>query len=1042
MVQTSHLSRDDLKRRVASIAARRAGVRIGLKGAAGVGKSFAVQAAIDYARLRHLIFAANSTDSAQAKTWLLALGAGVRQLPQQVQTALRRMARGDALEGRDVAQVFAISAISLAPCLIVVEDWHEATPAQREAWQQRLGGFASAPGAGVLVTSRDALPTDFEAFSLEGLSETESAALLQNEWGTGTLPPLMLEWVWTRTRGNPLFALEYLRDLRRQGQLWLDGGACHWREPVGVRLPTTVEAFVERTLDRVTDPAALHLLEAHALLGQHFEANDNAFWSAVTGLEPTELQATQVELEGFGLFNPSGLSHPLYREVSAARINRASRLEIARRACAYLESRDPIRAAQFAASAELGAERTLELHLNAAILETDPLRAVHHKAAACEFAVGEQALQLALESARVLIQADLKPVPRVTELGLRVQPDHLELLGLRARALARGGNLTSALELLTRIPEGQRDPAWWRWHALALLEAQDFAALYQLGQSRPELHLQDDAELTGGFAHWYVRNEDFEAAEELFAISLSKNTHPTARARLMLGQGVLMSYQRRWEEAQKQLLTTIKAFLDAIPKRLLANSWFNLGLMAQHLGCLTDAAERYTRSAQINLETGDDLRYATAQSSLAVLYYHAGHFEAAERAFLEARNNAALRAPSGDSIDRDGWLSDLYTVWSPPHGGALSLKYAHAGLRTARQIQDEHKLYKALYYAICAEITHGQVSVAERLCDEMATLSCPTHEAVMVVTARGITLDALGDRTAAIRMQQRALEMVADEAAQQIGATQIRLELARMHNDLEAARVELNYFRSIDFHPGLVLAERYFPALRKTVPAANPSAEWSLEVLGEIRLVSRGEVTPVRGAKRKALLALLLEAHLVGHAEARSTDLCAALYPNATDDEGKAAVKQLVFQLRAQLGAESLQTTPNGYALQGVDSDAERFLRGGDTRLWRGPYLADSEELGGRGLEPLGEALYTQLKRRVEAILIEDAAESARAARILLESEPFDTSALVLALRALQAQGNYVGISRMYKRSRETWLEVGEHLPERWTEFLEASPTG
>jgi hypothetical protein len=55
-----------------------------------------------------------------------------------------------------------------------------------------------------------------------------------------------------------------------------------------------------------------------------------------------------------------------------------------------------------------------------------------------------------------------------------------------------------------------------------------------------------------------------------------------------------------------------------------------------------------------------------------------------------------------------------------------------------------------------------------------------------------------------------------------------------------------------------------------------------------------------------------------------------------------------------------------------------------------------------------------------------------------MEAEPFDTDALALALRALQAQGSYVSISRMYKKSRESWLEVGERLPERWTEFLDS----
>ena len=265
----------------------------------------------------------------------------------------------------------------------------------------------------------------------------------------------------------------------------------------------------------------------------------------------------------------------------------------------------------------------------------------------------------------------------------------------------------------------------------------------------------------------------------------------------------------------------------------------------------------------------------------------------------------------------------------------------------------------------------------------------------------------------------------------------MQLEVARIRGDLDAARGLLEVFQALGFAPGETLCLRYFPALKPTaLTLQTTSNPVRLNVLGIFQLVQNGTELPLRGAKRKLMLALLLEAHLAGQPEVRAADLGEALYPNANDDEARAAVKQLAFRLRSQLGVNAIQTTINGYALHGVQSDAQSFLETGDANLWRGPYLADVQGSQAYALETVHEALYSQLKHRAEAFLTIEPAQSARLARILMEAEPFDTAALALALRALQAQGNYNGISRIYKRSRATWLEVGERLPDKWIDFL------
>ncbi|NJK43735.1 MAG: hypothetical protein HC933_05130 [Pleurocapsa sp. SU_196_0] len=119
-----------------------------------------------------------------------------------------------------------------------------------------------------------------------------------------------------------------------------------------------------------------------------------------------------------------------------------------------------------------------------------------------------------------------------------------------------------------------------------------------------------------------------------------------------------------------------------------------------------------------------------------------------------------------------------------------------------------------------------------------------------------------------------------------------------------------------------------------------------------------------------------------------------------------------------------------------VQSDARRFLETGDSSLWRGAYLAGIQGIEGYLLETVTAALYLQLEQCAKSLLGVEPAQSARLAQILLSMKPFDQAALALVLRALQKQKDYVGISRLYKRAIQSWLEVGEPLPQRWTDFL------
>jgi tetratricopeptide (TPR) repeat protein len=1028
--------REEWHHRLSNLEFRRSGVQLGLTGPAGIGKSFAARNALTTSGVRFVNFAANADAFQLARGWTDALTGQMRHLPQWVQSHLQRWARGEMPEMADLGQALAVAVRSLAPFAVLLEDWHEAGEAQRSHWESTLLALRGLPNIGVIVTSRNALPTHLEVIPLRPLTREEASALLEAELHEGSaLPMAMLDWVWERGRGNPLFLLEYVRDLRRRGHAWFDGQAWQWREPPADRRPITVEALIERSLDRVTDPRAMRVLEARALLG---ERDDPALWQAVTDLDQKAWNTALRELETQGVMRGPEFTHPLYREIALERSSPAVRQDIAARSCRHLEERDPVQAAEFAGLAGFDAVLTLEFHLRAvAALESDPSRAALQKARACEYAEGETRLRLALEAGRVLVQTNLKPVVRLMDSILRDHPDHLEALGLRARVLARLGDERGALSSLERIAPARRERRWYRWHALALVEAGQAQRLHRLVLEHESLNLEDDAEIATGVAQALVMQGRVETARALLERALGRNTDPEAKARLLIAQGAMLIITKHPRDGEVQLQRIVHEHSSHIPKRLLASTWFNLGVAAHQLNHLEDAAQRYHKSARIALEIGDQQRYLSAQSALGGLYFDLGDFEAAERALLEGRSLNQTFPPSRDVVQHDGWLSELYTCWLPPHGAALSLKYAHSALRMARQLEDAHALFHALYRTVCAEANHGNPDVAMRCAEEMATLPHDEEDdAFLVPAARGAALMALGRKAEAIGAYERAEELIADNPSREVSLNQVRLELDVLRGDAAGARKRLEFFQTHNFGPGIAVVTQYFPQLQHESAPSTSSHTLRLEVLGPMRLVLNGEAVALRGAKRKTLLALLLEAHLSGHHEARSADLCDALYPNATDDEGKAAIKQLVFQLRAQLGTDSVQTTTSGYALRGAQSDAQTFLETGDTSLWRGAYLADISSGGTHALEPIREVLYGQLRRRAEALVATNPAEASRLARILLEVDPYDADALTLALRALQAQGNFSSLSKIYQRSRETWLEVGEHLPERWTEFL------
>ena len=182
------------------------------------------------------------------------------------------------------------------------------------------------------------------------------------------------------------------------------------------------------------------------------------------------------------------------------------------------------------------------------------------------------------------------------------------------------------------------------------------------------------------------------------------------------------------------------------------------------------------------------------------------------------------------------------------------------------------------------------------------------------------------------------------------------------------------------------------------------------------------------------MLALLLEARLNKRNEINDLDLLDTLYPDLDEESAGSALRQLVYRLRSSSGSDVIARTGNGYTLGEVQTDVEAFLNGANTQLWRGPFLNDLEDSWAGSVR----GTVTQvLRNKVKELIEPDPVEALRLARILLEAEPYDLMALELGLRAAQAAQDGPGTNSLYFKARKRFGEVGEPLPESWTQWLE-----
>jgi tetratricopeptide (TPR) repeat protein len=1023
----------DLEKRLVAVTSKRSSLTVGIVGEAGIGKTHRVNALLRGLGCQHAVVAARSG----AAGWARSVPRSNRT-PDWAQRALAQLELRQPMEAKAVADALGAVLVALAPFVLVLEDAHEANPETAAVIAHLARIVGRSRGVGLIITASQlepALDGVLETVTLDGLGETALRELLETEVN-GTLPPEVLAWIGARSGGNPLFALEYLRFLRRSGQLWSDAQRWRWREPGTELVPVSIEALVARSLENVrNDPELEAALRARAMLPDA----DLGRWSRVSGLAGPRLEKATIHLEREGVLVSGEFTRPIVASVILASLTPSERRRLSQDAVHALRDDAPEFAAALVEGAQLEPSVSvpvLEKGARAALEAGRTAAAARFMAQASELADAPDRARLTLEAARLFKASDPTEALRLASLAAALDPSE-DAIFLQAELLARTGREIEAARRAESFGPHARE-RWLETLIETRYDADDDAGVIEIWNANPALHGHASVRLRVRVGYALAQVGRFEDARAVFKSTLDADLSPSERAWCESAAATVELDAGELERAEHGFSKALNAF-DALEPNLQRDPEFrkrraaalrNRSTARYRLGRFTDAMHDLEGALSVHAEAGEGQSHAEAQVSLGMCLIATAEFERAEDAFTEARavleRGENLRALSL----ADQGLTQLYLEWSPPHASVLALRHAQAAEREARGALIPPNLAQALHYAAWAEAVHGRPERALELSDESARLSQQLELGTLLVLAdwtRGLALERLGQRDAALKAIDRAAQDI--HALGYAGyAARLALEADRLRDDATSARAHLEGIETLGHQGWMHVAHKFFPALAQVAlaaPALSGAAPARLELLGELRLLGPDGPQQAPAEQGRALLVLLLEARATGREGVRVLDLLDALYPDADEAKAQGALKQLVYRLRGALGKRAIVRLSDAYALGEISSDAEDFLFTHDTQLWRGPCLGD---LGIEVGVTLRETLYESLRGRAETLVDQDPLEAARLASILTEADPYDRLAFEIGARALTNARETARLERWVRNANANLSEVGEAL--------------
>ena len=1028
-----------LTRQLSAVTSRRVSLALGLWGEPGIGKTHTVHAVFQHLPCAHLSLHATASAAQIAASLPRA-----KTLPAWAVAQLERMGRGETVEDRAVVQTLATALSGLAPFVLHVEDLHEAT-AERVALVESLArAVLRSRGVGLLVTSRAELPEPFRNHHLVGLSQAETTLLLEQELKARP-PEDGTEWVFGRTRGNPLFTLEFVRYLRRQGFFWSDGEHWHWRKPPEDFVPVSIGALVTELVSGVSiTPEAHAVLEARAIFSGELSATrSRGLWAQISGVNETKLEEIRASFERAGLLRGDDFAHPLFAEVIAGELEEDAKRALARRALEVLRETDPEGAAALIPLSGLRDDEALEL-LKRAVEQArgcgEEVRAARLIGSAARYATGQERVDLALEAEAGLVSSGDYPArEQLVRLALEVQPENRDAQWALAQVLAHVHRLEDVNALIAGLPEAEQLETRWvevrfraltvaRRHREAITIWNHHAALWSLPKGRCVSYAVDN----------HCNLGEFQQAEQIIDHVLQRSDlESRTQGRIFGALAYIKSQQGHLKEAADLYDQVIDiAHLDGHKQ--------NLGSFYYERAINQSQLERF-EAAQLGVETG--IRFyeqagavasaANARIFQGNLLLRQGKFERAEIVFQEAYETFLQFSLNPRRVACEYELALFYAEWGAPCGQTLAWKFARDALGHARAHENYDLTHLALAVSARVAAWRGALEQALEWANEAVNLlgdDTEQEDAYLCRTSLAYVLEANHLPAQALIRWGEALE-IAESLRLSFESHEAKLEIARLQSDWESVRTLRAWFAE----RGLGLGVRRADACLETPPLEVPTIPTArINVLGSVTLERDGGPVPTRAKKRLEILAYLLETRIAGRSEASALELVDAFYAGTPEPEARNTLKQQIYLIRSSFGAESIVSTATGYALGAVSSDAEDFLRGGDSSLWRGAYLGS---LCDGFHASVREALTLALHGKIEALLEVNPREAARLGAILLEMEPYDAEILRLTVQALERSGAAGAARRTFSEGRARLTEIGEAVPELASEFLSVRAT-
>jgi tetratricopeptide (TPR) repeat protein len=1018
---------ESVRQKLRGVLVKRSGLALAIQGEAGLGKTHAVGEL-----LRETPCASCSLHATTLLPQMLRAVPRAGRLPTWAKRILERFeAANEEIEPEVGLRAFSALLANLAPFVLHLEDVHEASAGRLELIRLLASLIKRSKGVALVVTTRHAPPEEFEIFQLEPLGFETMQRVLEARLQSA-LPISAARWLFERTAGHPLFALEFLKYLVGQGNLWNNGQHWVWRTPERLGLPITVEALIEEALSTaMQQPFVAQALRTKAILPR-----DAGFeiWREVSGLEEAELREGLRALTRAGILKNDQLSHPLFQEVTLQTMPLAQKRELARRAVRAF-SDQPVLAVEYLGVADLPPAQQkawLETAVQSAMAQTRWSLAAELTLQSLGLYEPAERTAKARAMAHKVRGVDL---PKASSLFERM--DALEFADAYewATILAQIAQLPRALAALEALPEAEKNKREWLEHWVRTLGlGEDAARAAQVWDEHPALHGSENASFLIVVAKSVMTLSRFEDAARILERAFQHADSDAIRAHVLLTRGRLRGYVGGSPgEHLRQALALFEQLGDSSG---VAMAHYRLGIELYYQGRMRPALQ-HGETAMALLEKIGDQHYWTCAIMVYSVYTELGMYPEAERGLLEADAHLEQTSFQAIRVDVSTHLSYLYRYWGIPYGATLAVKFARQALRIAREIQNPRVEANALYHLSKSETLLGHAKEGLQLADQALELATrlgfpamqryPYHARYQALKALGRLDEAMIDLTRA-EASLRAADHLQD-------ADFFALELAMHHGRVLEARTYLERLRENDNQAWVQNALRLYPELEaQPIEAPSVANAHTLNVLGELRL--NGE--SIQGRKRQELLVRLLEARITGQSGLSRLELLDALYPSEPEDRASSRLKELIRGTRAAYSADVITTTANEYALGALQSDAEDFLQSGDPGLWRGVYL-QSCDFG--SADVVQETLSLRLTPQLEPALSNDPKEAARLGKIALEMNPYDLECLHFLLRALQAIGNYKTLGRVYDAARDRFDEVNDPLPQRWQDFLAPAKT-